>query len=221
MIEYRRGRGDEIQNHETNFKRDGQGRPISFEYRQGAKDELFSRTEFHYSSDGKTIESTYYDAAGDVTRWTTTSLDNQGHVVSLVIHERDWTTKKSKAAWKVTFRYDAKGRLSEQNTDAHDFEASGSEHELPPGKVSISYDDEKHTKKTSYASNEGILTLTTTYNASGAPIAMAGGTAAMGFDVKLECTYDSHENWTACQQIGKNAGVSTVVKKWRRTIRYR
>jgi len=111
LTEYRRGSGDEIQNHATNFKRDGQRRLTSFEYRQGAKDELFSRTEFQYSSDGKTIDSVFYDAAGDLTRSTTQIVDDQGHAVSVVIRERDWKTKKPKVPLKVVFRYDAQGRV--------------------------------------------------------------------------------------------------------------
>jgi hypothetical protein len=137
LTEYRRGSGDAIQNHDTNFKRDGQGRLTSFEYRQGAKDELFSRTEVHYSSDGKTVDDTSYDAAGDVTRATTNTLDDQGHVVSIMIRERDWQTKKLMPPLKVTFRYDAQGRLIEQNTDAHEVKGPGSEQDLPPGKISI------------------------------------------------------------------------------------
>ena len=221
LTEYRRGSGDEIQNHYANFKRDGQGRLTSFEYRQGAKDEFFSRTEFRYSPDGKTIDSTFYDATGDVTRSTTQSVDDQGHVVWVAICERDWKTKKPKAPLKVAFRYDAQGRLLEQNTGAHEFEAAGSEHELPPGRISIAYDDVKHTKTTAYAGYEGLLTSTVTYNASGATIAVAGGTGDRNVDAELECTYDSHENWTTCQLIDKHTGVGTVAKRWRRTIAYR
>ena len=221
MIEYRRGRGDEIQNHDANFKRDGQGRLISFEYRQGAKDELFSRTELRYSTDGKTIDSTIYDAAGNVTRSTTHNVDDQGHVAWVVIREQDWKTERTKAPLKVTFRYDAKGRLLEQNTDAHEFERAGGEHELPPGKVSMKYDDVKRTKTTEYLSDEGLLTSRVTYNASGATIAVAVGAGDTPIDVKLECKYDSHDNWTAFQQIAKRSGISTVVKMWRRTIKYR
>jgi len=221
LTEFRRGSDDEIQNHETNFKRDGQGRLISFEYRQGAKDELFNRTEFRYSSDGKTIDSTLYDAAGGVVRSTTENVDDQGHVISAIIIERDWKTKKPAAPLKVSFRYDAKGRLVEQNNEAQKLEAGANEQDLPPGKVSIDYDDVKRTKTTTSASSEGLLTSTITYNASGATIAMTIKTNSSNSDVKLECTYDSHQNWTSCQQIAQRGGVRTIAKMWRRTITYR
>jgi hypothetical protein len=221
LIEYRRGSGGEIQNHYTNFKRDGKGRLVSFEYRQGGKDELFSHTELRYSGDGKTVDYIFYDATGKVTRSETETLDDQGHVALVVIREQDWKTKKPKTPLKVAFRYDEKGRLLEQNSDVHGFEGAGSEHELPPGKISISYDDVKRTKTTVYSSDEGLLALTVTCDESGATIGLAGGTKDEALDVMLECTYDSHGNWTTCRQIVENAGVSTVGKIWRRTITYR
>jgi hypothetical protein len=221
LTDYRRGSGDAIQNHDTNLKRDGQGRLTSFEYRQGAKDELSSRTEFRYSPDGKTVDYTSYDATGDVTLSTTNTLDDQGHVVSVVIREWDWQTKKLKPPLRVTFRYDGKGRLIEQNTEAHEVKGPGSEQDLPPGKISITYDDAKHTKTTAYASNDGMLTSTLIYDIRGATIGMSGGIQDRTFDVHLECSSDSHENWTNCKQIARNRGVSEVNKLWRRTITYR
>jgi hypothetical protein len=217
LIDYSRGSGDAIQNHELNFKRDQQGRLTSYEYREGAGDELSSRTEFRYSADGKTIESTLYDAAGEVTLSTIQDVDNRGHVISVVIRERDWKTKKPKPPLKVAFLYDAKGRLLEQNTDPHKFEASGSEHELPPGKISVTYDDGKRTKTTSYLSSEGLLFSTVTYNAGGATVALVVGTDGANSELKLECTYDSYGNWTTCQQFGKRSGFNMPEKAWRRS----
>jgi hypothetical protein len=221
LIEYRRGSGDVMQNHDSNFKRDGEGRLISFEYRQGAEDELFSRTEFRYSHGGRTIDSTLYDAAGEETRSTTEGLDDKGQVVWVAIRERGRRAKKPGAPVKVAFRYDVKGRLLEQDTDAHNFVAAGGEHELPPGKVSITYDDVKHTKTTTYADGEGLLTSTAGYNSGGAIIAMSNRSHDASFDVRLECAYDEYKNWTACQQTANRSGVNTAEKMWRRTIIYR
>jgi|SRR5579871_406716 len=221
LIEYRRGSGDQIQNHDTNFRRDAQGRLTAYEYRQGPKDELASRTDFRYSADGKTVDFTQYDEAGAVTQSRTQTLDEEGHVVMAVIRDRDWRTKQLKTPLKVTFRYDGKGRLIEQDTDAHEFDKSGGEHELPPGKISIAYDDVKHTKTTSYSGDEGLLALTVTRNASGATIGFVGGTKGMNLDTLIHCADDSHGNWTACQQIVKTGGFDRVQKMWRRTITYR
>jgi hypothetical protein len=221
LIEYRRGSGDQIQNHDTNFKRDAQGRLTSYEYRQGPKDELLSRTELRYSADGKTVDFTQYDAAGAVIRSWTQTVDDQGHVVMAVIRDRDWRTKQMKTPLKIGFRYEGRGRLIEQDTDAHEFERSGSEHELPPGKISIAYDDVKHTKTTSYSGDEGSLAFTVTRNASGATIGIAGGTKGMTLNAVIHCTDDSHGNWTTCQQIVKTGGIDRIEKMWRRTITYR
>lgn len=221
LIEYRRGSGDQIQNHDTNFKRDPQGRLTSYEYRQGPKDELFSRTDYRYSADGKSIDFTRYDAAGAVIQSRTQTVDDQYRVVMAVIRDRDWRTKQMKTPLKVAFRYDEKGRLIEQNTDAHKFDKSGGEGELPPGKISIVYDDVKHTKTTSYSGDEGVLASTVTSNASGATVGFVGGTKSMTLDTVIHCTDDSHGNWTKCQQIVKTGGVEHVEKIWRRTITYR
>jgi hypothetical protein len=218
LIEYRRGSGDELQNHDTNFKRDEQGRLMSFEYRQGAKDELSSRTEFRYSADGKTVDSALYGATGDEIRTSTQTTDDLGLVVLAVIRERDWRTKKPKTPIKVAFKYDSRGRLLEQNTDAYKVEKTGSEFELPPGKVSIVYDDLKHTKTTTYSNEEGTLTSNLTYGADGATIGYAGGTKDEFYDMMLDCKYDSHGNWTTCQMSNRAGG--TPAKMWRRTIQY-
>ena len=118
LIEYRRGRGDTIQNHETNFTRDEQGRLTGFEYHQGAKDVLESRTEFRYSPDGKSVDTIYYDQAGEVFRRMTQTMDGEGRVTQAVIQERDWRTKKPKRPMKVAFSYDPKGRVVEQDTES-------------------------------------------------------------------------------------------------------
>jgi hypothetical protein len=167
LIEYRRGSGDEIQNHLTNFKRNPQGRLTSYEERQGPKDELFSRTEYRYSADGRTVDCIQYDADGAVTASTTQTVDDLGHVVMAVIRDRDWKTKQMEPPMKIAFRYDESGRLIEQDTDVHAVDESEGEAALPPGKVYIAYDDAKHTKTISYSGEEGLITSTVTSNASG------------------------------------------------------
>lgn len=217
LVDYRRGKDEELQNHDTNFKRDRQGRLVSFEYRQGAKDELLDRTEFRYSSDGRTIDLILYDKYGAEIRSTTEIQDDQGRVISAVLRRQDWKTKKPKAPIKVTFRYDAKGRLLEQDTAPYDVEKSGGEFELPPGKVLVTYDDAKNTKTTSAAGEEGALALTVTYSEKHEMIAIAGGSDESKVNLRLECTYDAHENWTACRLLSDGA----VTKIWRRSIVYR
>jgi hypothetical protein len=221
LTEYRRGKADQIQNHDTNFKRDEQGRLTSFEYRQGAKDELSSRPELRYSNDGKTVDITQYDAAGAIVLSTTQTVDDQEHVVTAAIRDRDWKTKQMKAPLKVFFRYDKKGRLIEQDTAAYAFDKSN-EQELPPGKISIVYDDVKNTKTTSYSGDEGSMVLAVARNASGATVGFTGGAGGVPIDSVIDCVYDSHGNWTTCRQTsGGPPAVNNIAKMWRRKITYR
>jgi hypothetical protein len=174
-----------------------------------------------YSDGGKTAEFIYYNAkTGEVTQSMTQTVD-QGKVIRAEISERDWKTKNLNPPLKVAFRYDEKGRLVEQNTEAHEFDPSGSEHELPPGRISIVYDDVKHTKTTEYSSPEGRLALKLTLDATGATVGFTGGVGAEMIDGLLDCSYDSHENWTAYRQVGRSGGATTVTKVWRRSIVYR
>jgi hypothetical protein len=53
LTEYRLGRGTSIQNHELGLHYDGKWRLLGFEYRQGADDKPFSRTEISYSQDNR------------------------------------------------------------------------------------------------------------------------------------------------------------------------
>ena len=90
-----------------------------------------------------------------------------------------------------------------------------------PGKVSIAYDDVKHTKTISYSGDEGSLAYTVISNANGATIGIVGGANGSALDVEVHCTDDSYGNWIACQQTVNTSGVDKVEKMWRRKITYR
>jgi len=220
LTEFRRGRGDQLQNHDTNFKRDGQGRLTSFEYRQGPSDELFSRTELRYSDGGRTASITEYDASGAIIQTRTQTLDGQGHVVSAIVSTLDSETKQMTPPLKVAFRYDGKGRLIEQDTDAQPVEDSNEE-ELPPGKISIVYDDAKRTKTMSYSGSEGSLSLVLLSNAAGVTTGYGLQTGSEQQYAFIDCLYDSHGNWTTCRQFAKTPTGNAIVKMWRRKIAYR
>jgi hypothetical protein len=220
LIEFRKGRADQIQNHDTNFKRDAEGRLTSFEYRQGPNDELFTRTELRYSDQGRTANITEYDASGEIVHATTQTLDGQGHVVTAVVSYRDSKTKKMTPPLKAVFRYDGKGRLVEQDTDAHSAD-DADEEDLPPGKVFIDYDDAKHTKTTSYSGSDGSLGMVILSNEGGVTTGFGLQTAGEQLFNFIDCLYDGHGNWTACRQFAKKPAGNAVVKMWRRKITYR
>jgi len=221
LTEYRRGAGDTLQNHLTNFKRDPEGRLASFEYHQGTNDELFCVTEFHYSADGKTVDMSSSAPAGMLNS-TSQTVDDQGRIVQMVTRARDSRTRKLKPPRKVAFRYDTQGRLVEQTADDYDLEAGSDERSLPPGKVSVEYDDVAHTKTTAYSLKElGEWSSTVTYDATGAAIAKSFEINGRSGETRLDCAYDSHGNWTNCAEVGGLAGANVADRVWRRTITYR
>jgi hypothetical protein len=224
LAEYRRGHGDELTNHYTNFKRDSQGRIISAEYRQGAKDELQWRYSFKYSPDGRTIKIVQYEKDGGVFQSTTEILNRSGTVSELTATTMYWHAKKPLTT-RAAFNYDAQGRLVEQTVDSDEPEGPGMENEPPPGTVSLTYDDARHTRSIYYHSKEASMRSTITMDSAGEATAIAleigEGDARQTTGMKLECTYDDHGNWTRCQRWIEDAGNRSVTGAWRRVIEYR
>lgn len=186
LTAFRRGRGDALQNHYTNFKRDNQGRLTSHEYRQEPGDHLAYRTEYNYSTDCKIITETHYGKDSAPFRKVIETLDPKGKVNGANITEWDWRTKQPQRTLRVTLKYDEEGRPVEQTTDLYEPEADGAEFELQPGTVSLVYEDAKHTRRISCDSPEGSLSsaivldsrIATTEHRSLAPhyrIRIAGG----------------------------------------------
>jgi hypothetical protein len=221
LVEFRRGRGETIENHDANFKYDSKGRLIGYECRQGAEDELFSRTELKYSPDGNTVYYTQFSADGSIFEKSTQTLDEQGHVTMALTNQQNWETKKLEEPEKITFRYDGQGRMIEQASDIPRPPKDDVENSIPPGKISIFYDDLKHTKTTSYSGQDGTISSTLFVNAAGATTASLVVSADSSTGYKIRCTDDSHGNWTACEMFASANGMERVTRKWRRTIVYR
>jgi hypothetical protein len=220
LIEYRRGRGATIENHELGFQYDTKGRLFSFEYRQGANDMPFSRTEISYSADGKTVIATKRYLGTKIIDRTTSTLDDHGRVIRLVPESEGRPMPEQ--AGSVVFRYDDKGRLAEQITDARKFGGPGSEFDLPPGTISITYDDRIHTKTTKYSfPNEGPVEVVVTQDDSGATLGYTLVGAGQHASMKLDCAYDRFGNWTSCQQVADHNGQEYIKEGFRRTIMYR
>lgn len=220
LMEYRRGGGSELQNHELNFKHDVRGRLLAFEYRQGADDKPFSRTEISYSDDGKTIGVSRRFLESKIVDRSTRVLDEQSRTVRVVLVSEGRAPNDE--AKNIRFRYDEKGRVVEQTTDATKFSDSGAEQDLPPGTISIVYDDAMHTKTTKYSfAGEGTMQIVLTQDENGATIAYSMDTASERGFSKFECEYDGHANWTSCTQFVEQEGRQFVKQRCRRTITYR
>jgi hypothetical protein len=222
VTDYHRTRGSKSENHYTNFRYDPKGRLIAVEYRQLAADALQSRTQYKYGEDGKHLEEDRYDDGGELIWVWTRTFDDMGHVVEASVKNRDWKTKQWTAPIHVVFRYDAKGRLIEQATDPYKLEPDGSEQSIPPGKVSVVYDDTKHTRETSYTDGNERIGSIVQLDEGGATLRYSmTGNDAPALQLSLECKYDSHGNWTECLEWVTGAGQRTMKERWTRTIAYR
>jgi hypothetical protein len=224
VVDFRRGRGDKLENHYTNMKYDQQGRLTSIEYHPGPGNELQDRTEYKYSWDGKTIDVVQYDAQGDRLRSHTQVMDDEGRVIRVEINEKDWKTKQWKPPLHVAFRYDAAGRLVEQVSEPHAVEGPGSEFAIPSGKITLVYNDAKHTRDISYVEGTERLNSTVHFDGTGAIVAMrmsTDGDAGNAIQVELECSYDDHANWTECRRWARLGEQRRMNGLWRRRLTYR
>jgi hypothetical protein len=151
---------------------------------------------------------------------STRSLDDHGRVVRVVPESEGRPTPEQVKS--VVFRYDDKGRLLEQTADVTTFSGPGSEGDLPPGTISIVYDDQALTKTTSYSfPNEGTFKVVAMQDDRGATVGYTLEGAGQRSAMELDCEYDRVGNWTSCQQAVDNSGQKYINERFRRTITYR
>jgi hypothetical protein len=75
-------------------------------------------------------------------------VDDKKRVTELKVS--DISGGQLKVWYHVAFKYDQKGRVIEQDTDPFKF-GSGDDYSPLPGKVLVSYDDEKRTGEQKYS----------------------------------------------------------------------
>ena len=222
VTDYHRTRGNKSENHYTNFRYDSKGRLIGLDYRQLGDDALQSRAEYKYAIDRQHVEMDEYDASGELIWVRTRILDEAGRIAETSIKNRDWTSKQWTVPIHVTFRYDAKGRLIEQATDPYQLERAGSEQSIPPGKISLVYDDLAHTRETSYTDGREQIGSIVQLDEAGATLGYRmTRNGAIALQLSLECKYDSHGNWTECLQWVSSEGQRKMNERWTRAITYR
>jgi hypothetical protein len=220
LIEFRRGKGEVLQDHYTNFKRDQQGHLLNLEWRQGRNDLLQQRTEFEYSPDGKTVRESDFDKNGVLFNSRIETLEN-GRVSKVEIHETDWRTRLPKRTITVAFKYDEQGRMIEQNTEPYQLDTNGGEFEIPIGKIYLTYDDAKRTRTTSYKIGETSVTVTFAFDESGSVLRSRREGPGQPVDLQAEYTYDDHGNWTTCKSWDSAQGSRKLTGSGRRIIVYR
>ncbi len=213
LSEYRAGQDKEERNHYLNFKYDSSGRFLGCEYRQSGAEWPFSFTEVTYS--GNSVDESTLEEQRRKTYEQVQVMDGSNRVIDLKVSDRD--DGPLKLWYHVTFKYDEKGRVVEQNTDP--FKVGDGDDASPiPGKLIVRYDDEKRTGEQEFYDTDGKLALHTllTFDHDGTPTKFVVldnlGNIVTGSEsfvdpkthkssrrpgsVEWEVIYDDHGNWT-------------------------
>ena len=112
---------------------DAQGRLVE-ERLHEHKGQLLSRNVHAYDEAGQPISQTRYDADGSVSSVATVTYDAQGRPVERTRHEG------GVLMYRIVYRYDARGRLVEQETVGSVLDADVPPAEAhQPGRVSYAY----------------------------------------------------------------------------------
>ena len=94
---------------------------------------------------------------------------------------------------------------------------------IPPGKITLTYDDAGHTREISYAHDGETMISKVRLDEAGATLAWGMSTerSEPSFQAELECSYDTHGNWTECRRWVTEGSRRQDNGLWRRTITYR
>jgi len=218
LIEFRHLGGTMLQDHYANFQYDQQGRLISVDRREGADEKLRTRMEYKYSEDTRTVEEVMY-RNGERLHWQLLTFDSQGRIVQEEFRSMMTATKQLDRLSKVRFSYDSKGRPVEQVADVSETDENLG---MQGGTTTVVYDDTTRTQE--FSLTKGIVTLKSTIwrDESGAIVGSAsgikGGNAGR---VEVECSRDSHGNWTECRECATRKEKRELERQWRRRITYR
>ncbi len=213
LSDFRAGRDKVEWNHYSNFRYDTDGRPLGYEYRDSKLGGPTVLTKISYS--GKTVTLDRLDSNGLKFFQQVQVVDDQNRVVDLRVS--DLSGGELKLWYHVAFKYDAKGRVIEQNTDPFTL-GDGDDYSPIPGKLIVQYDDEKYSGEQKFFDLNGKLVLHTFFafdhdgEFTSIHVIDASGKERMGSEtfldpqshkltshagsVEWEVTYDNHGNWT-------------------------
>jgi YD repeat-containing protein len=140
-VEYRIVQPDGKGGEKHLYTYDAQGR-LAEERLHEHKGQLLSRNVHAYDEAGRLISQTRYDADGSVSSVARVTYDAQGRPVERTRDEGGVLT------YRIRYRYDARGRVVEQETVGSVLEADVPPAEAhPPGRVSYVYKDGKQPKE--------------------------------------------------------------------------
>jgi hypothetical protein len=213
LSEFRAGRDKVEWNYYLNFKYDADGRPLGYEYRDSKIGGPPTYTEIAYS--GKTVTLSRLDGVRRRFYEQVQVVDERNRVVDLKVS--DLSAGQLKQWYRVTFKYDDKNRVVEQNTDPFKL-GSGDDYSPVPGKLVVEYNDEKHSGQQKFFDTDGKLALHTIFSfdpdgvLTSLHVLDSSGKEQVGGEtfidpqthkatthpgnVEWEIIYDTHGNWT-------------------------
>jgi hypothetical protein len=233
LSEFKAGRDKQEINDYVNFKYDPKSRALAYElYAQTLTEISYAGNKITLSRLRKYLRRKFFEQVQ--------ALDDKGRVIDLRVSDGN----PLKLWYHASFKYDDKGRVVEQSTDPFKL-GSGDDDSPIPGKLVVSYDDEKHSGEQRFYDTEGksvlhtifefdrdgILTKLRVLDASGKE--QTGGETLVDPEshkmttrpgnVEWEVVYDDHSNWTERRRWFTPAdGTPRIMTQMvRQTITYR
>ena len=208
LSEFKAGRDKEEMNDYVNFRYDSAGRCLGYEmYAETLTEIAYVGNKITLSRVGKFQRRKFFEQVQIV--------DDKNRVVDLKVS--DLSGNELKLRYHVSFKYDDKDRVIEQNTDPFKL-GDGDDYSPMPGKLIVEYHDEKHPGEQKFYDTDGKLDLHTAFEFDRDGIFTklrvldASGKEQMGGEifhdpeshkastrpgqVEWEVVYDDHGNWT-------------------------
>jgi hypothetical protein len=234
VLEFRAGRDKEQTQWFVNFRYDAKGRLLGYE------DKAVTLVAISYSRNRVTLSKREKYNRQKLFEQVQT-LDANGRVTDL----KTFAMKggQLKLRYHVAFKYDQQGRVIEQDTDP--FKLGDGDDDAPlPGRLIVSYDDEKRTGEQKYFDASGNLSLHARFqfDCDGVPIKFhvldSSGKEKVGSEMFIdsnrhstiragylewEVLYDEHRNWTERRRWFAPADGSPrmMTRIWKQAITYR
>jgi len=153
LLEFHAGRDEREMNTFVNFQYDSEGRPLGYELAAQSLTEItYEGPKITLTKLQKYQRRKFFEQVQVV--------DNKKRVIDLKVS--DLSGGQLKLWYHVTFKYDDKDRVIEQNTDPFKF-GSGDDYSPLPGKLIVEYNDENHSGEQEFYNSDGKLRIHTRF----------------------------------------------------------